>query len=63
MAVGNINDLVKCVDCTFADRTGKGCKFGLLFPVFVFMSGKPCPNIRPKTTEQIEEQLRYMREK
>lgn len=61
MAVGNINSLVRCDDCTFADETGKGCKHGLLFPVMVFMSGKDCPNFKFKNNEQIEAQLNYQR--
>ena len=57
MAAENINLIVKCDQCTFADSQGCGCKHGLMFPVLVFMSGKECPNFKTKTTEQLEEQI------
>lgn len=57
---GNINLIVKCDQCTFADAHGCGCKHGLMFPVLVFMSGKNCTNFEPKTTEQLEEQIREL---
>lgn len=58
MAAGNINILLGCEDCTFADAYGRGCEHGLLFPVLTLMAGhKHCPNFKPKTTYQIKEQL------
>lgn len=62
MAAGNVNIIIGCERCTFADYAGRGCAHGLLFPIMVLMSGKDCPNYKRKTTEQIEEQLKHMRE-
>lgn len=63
MAAVNINVLVRCDECRHADAYGRGCKFGLMFPVLVFISHKDCENFEVKTNEQIEEQLRLMLEK
>lgn len=53
----SVNILVRCEDCALADRYGRDCKKGLLNPVFVLMSGESCKDFKPKTTEQIKEQL------
>lgn len=60
MAAVNINIMYRCDDCTYADEYGSSCRHGLLFPVLLLMANKrSCPNFAPKTTEQIEEQLRF----
>lgn len=59
MAAQVINIKMGCEECTFADAYGRGCKHGLLFPIMALMAGyERCPNYEPKTTEQIEEQLK-----
>lgn len=63
MAARSINIMYRCEECTFADAYGRGCKFGLMFPVLVFISHKDCENFEVKTNGQIEEQLRLMHEK
>lgn len=58
MAAYNINN--RCEDCTFADKYGRACAHGLMFPVIVMISYgnmDKCPNFKPKTNEQIEEQI------
>lgn len=62
MAAGIVNILVHCEDCRFADAYGRDCKHGLMLPVAVLMSGKNCPYMEKKTTEQIEEQLKLKNE-
>lgn len=58
MAYGLVNDIVRCDDCKHADWKGCNCKFGLMFPVMVFMTQSTCPNFDKKTREQIIEQLK-----
>lgn len=59
MAQGNINLLMGCEECRFADAYGRDCKYGLLFPVLAMMADyNRCPNFLPKTTEQLKEQLK-----
>ena len=58
-AAMNINLYIGCEDCTFADAHGRDCKHGALFPVLLLMANKSkCPNFKPKTAGQIEEQLK-----
>ena len=58
MATGDINILMGCEECRYADAYGRGCKHGLLFPVLSLMVGyNKCPNFEVKTSEQIKEQL------
>ena len=58
MAIGSINDIVGCYDCKYADQYGRSCKYGLMFPVMLAMTGSnKCPNFKRKTTEQIKEQI------
>lgn len=59
MAIGTINNLVNCDRCTFADSWGRGCKHGLMTPIVIWMMGgkQQCPNFKPKTSEQIEQQI------
>lgn len=59
----DVNLTIGCESCTFADYIGRGCQYGLLFPVLVLMSGKDCPNKNPKTEKQLQEQLTYMEQK
>lgn len=60
-----INEEINCVDCTYANVYGTGCKHGLLFPVMVKMGIlegklKSCPNFKMKTEQQIKEQLELL---
>lgn len=48
MAAGNVNILVGCENCKFADEWGRNCKYGLMFPVMVIMSDGECPNFEYK---------------
>lgn len=57
MAVGIINDMVRCTDCTFADSWGRGCSHSLMLPVVIALSGQRCDKFERKTNEQIELQL------
>lgn len=59
MNTGIINDIVRCDSCTFADSWGRGCKHGLMMPLVIWMMGgnQKCPNFKPKTNEQIEQQI------
>lgn len=52
----NVNLVVRCVDCTFADAFGRSCKHGLLVPLVVLMNGIECPNFKFKSQEQIKDQ-------
>ena len=55
-----INTGLGCIDCTYSDKYGRDCKFGLMFPVALIMSGKEdCPNFKHKNTYQINEQLNH----
>ena len=55
MAAGNVNLLMGCEDCRFADTYGRGCEHGLMFPVLLLMAGqRDCPNFKNKTREQLE---------
>ncbi len=55
----NINLTLGCEDCRHANQWGTGCEYGLMFPIAVLMSGRDrCEKMQPKTTEQLEEQLR-----
>lgn len=56
MNAENINITTGCVACTYADAYGRSCQFGSLFPLLVWMTGEKCPNTKPKTKEQKEEQ-------
>lgn len=52
--------MYRCEDCTFADKYGRNCVHGLMFPILLVLANKEkCPNFKPKTTEQIKEQLGY----
>lgn len=56
----NVNILFGCEDCRYADRYGRDCKHGMLFPILLLMSkAQDCPNFERKTTEQIKEQLKF----
>lgn len=57
MSYAILNDEVNCTNCRHADMWGRGCSFGLMFPVAIFLTGNLCPNFEGKTSEQIEEQL------
>lgn len=59
MATRSINMAIGCEECTHANAYGQDCDYGLMFPPLVFMGGfDKCPNFKPKTTEQLEEQLK-----
>ena len=57
MAKQNINMAVGCEECRFADRWGRGGKHGLMRPIILTMSGQRCELKKPKTAEQLQEQL------
>lgn len=56
MAACNVN--LMCEDCTFADSYGRGCSYNLLLPVLLVVEGKKCGFFKPKTREQVLEQIR-----
>lgn len=59
MASLSVNLRMGCEDCRLANAYGQDCKDGLMFPVLALMAGyERCPNFKPKTSEQIEEQIR-----
>lgn len=61
MSAQSVNIMMGCEGCTFANAYGQGCKHGLLFPVMALMAGyERCPNYKPKTREQVEEQIRTL---
>lgn len=63
-ATRSINMAIGCEDCTHADCYGRNCKYGLMFPVLVFMGGYPrCPKHIEKTTEQKKEQYEILYQK
>lgn len=50
---------IQCENCTFADEYGRACKFVLMFPVMLVLANKDnCPNRKPKTQEQLKQQLK-----
>lgn len=50
---------IQCENCTFADEYGRACKHGLMFPVLLTIAGiEDCPNRKPKTQEQLKQQLK-----
>ena len=58
MVIHSINDLCGCIDCKNADKYGRNCKNGLMFPLVLVLHGcTKCPDFKRKTTEQIKEQL------
>lgn len=63
MAVGVINELTNCDRCRFADSWGRGCKRNLMRPLVIWMmSGRTkCPDFKPKTSEQIEKQIKDLK--
>ena len=63
MAVGVINELTNCDRCRFADSWGRGCQRNLMRPLVIWMmSGSTkCPDFKPKTTEQIEQQTKDLK--
>lgn len=65
MAVGIINELTKCDRCRFADSWGRGCQRNLMQPLIIWMWGGKgkCPNFKPKTAEQIEQQIQDLKAK
>lgn len=63
MAVGVINELTNCDRCRFADSWGRGCQRNLMQPLVIWMMGgrTKCPDFKPKTTEQIEQQTKDLK--
>lgn len=57
MKAQNINLVTGCEECRFADRSGRGCKYSLMRPVILKISGKECELKQPKNEEQLKEQI------
>ena len=56
MAVANLNLMMRCEECKYADAFGRSCEHGLMFPVLAFIVGyKECPNYEKKTLVQLQE--------
>ena len=58
MGAFNINLYYGCETCEAADEYGRGCKYGLLFPVLLVMANKiNCPNY--KFSKQVDYGIEY----
>lgn len=56
----DVNILFGCEDCAHADKFGRDCKHGMMFPILLLMTNtQDCPNFKSKTTEQIKEQIKF----
>lgn len=52
MAALNINTRYNCETCEAADKYGRGCKHGLMFPILLAMiKAYNCPNYKFKNKE------------
>ena len=52
MAALNINTRYNCETCEAADKYGRGCRHGLLFPLLLIMTkASDCPNYKFKYKE------------
>lgn len=52
MAALNINTYYNCETCEAADKYGRGCRHGLLFPLLLIMTkANDCPNYKFKYKE------------
>jgi len=57
MATFNVNEYY-CLNCTYSDAYGRGCKINLMMPVMLAMMGfDRCPNLERKNEAQLREQL------
>jgi len=57
MAELNINDYY-CLNCTYSDAYGRGCKINPMMPVMLAMMGfDNCPKMERKNEAQLREQL------
>ena len=57
MATFNVNEYY-CIDCTYSDAYGRGCKINLMMPVMLAMKGfDRCPKLVRKNEAQLREQL------
>ena len=47
-----------CLDCTYSDAYGQGCKINLMMPAMLAMMGfSRCPKLEKKDEGQLREQL------
>lgn len=57
MAAFDINGYY-CLDCTYSDAYGRGCKINLMMPAMLAMMGfSRCPKLVRKNEEQLRKQL------
>ena len=57
MAEFNVNEYY-CLDCTYSDAYGRGCKINLMMPTILAIMGySRCPNMVRKNEEQLRKQL------
>lgn len=60
MAELNINSYY-CLDCTYSDAYGRGCKINTMMPAMLAMMGfDRCPKLEKKNNIQLKEQLEIM---
>lgn len=57
MAAFDVNQYY-CLDCTYSDAYGRGCKINLMMPAMLAMMGfDRCPKLVWKNEKQLREQL------
>jgi len=57
MATYNVNEYY-CLNCTYSDAYGRGCKINLMMPVMLAMMWfDRCPKLERKNEAQLREQL------
>ncbi len=52
-----------CLNCTYSDAYGRGCKINSMMPAMLAMMGFDlCPKMERKNEDQLREQLKIMEE-